>query len=54
MANRFCKNWFSFSGRNKEKLALKLVVQGNLNPFYHAPEQLSIPIDKLPKIIEST
>ena len=36
-----------FLSWSKEKIFLKLVVQRNLSPFYHAPDKLSIPLNQL-------
>ena len=43
MGNIVCKSL------NKEKLLLKVVVQGTLSILYHVSEQLSIPLNKLPQ-----
>ena len=42
MASFLSKNYFCFSSSSKEN-----VVQGTLSPFYHAPKQLAIPLNKL-------
>ena len=44
----FVKGLKSFKSSNKEKMLLKLVVQSCLTALRAAPEQMSIPFDKLP------
>ena len=44
----FCKSRFSFQVEIKKKLPVKLTVQRTLSPLYATPDQMIIPLNKLP------
>ena len=52
MANIVCKNWFLFHVEIKNQMLMKLLPKRMFWAFQAAPEQLTIPLNKLPLVAQ--